>query len=61
MYMHTWVLGFVSGGGYTSDRELRITDSGAMAAWIDQYCAAHPLDNVATAAGKLVLELERKR
>ncbi len=55
----SWVLGFISGawfGGFT----LVQTDLPAMNLWMDNYCTAHPLDNVATAAGMLAVELHRK-
>ena len=56
-----WVLGFVSGAAWASPEPQRQTDSDAMAAWIDQYCGAHPLDTIQRAASVLALELERKR
>jgi hypothetical protein len=58
-YLHTWVIGFVSGAGFVAPTPLRTTDAAGMAAWIDTYCAAHPLDNLAQATGMLVTELQR--
>ena len=63
-HLQTWVIGFVSGACAAlaaSKVELRQTDSDAMAAWIDQYCAAHPLETVGTATEELVLEFARTR
>jgi len=59
-HLLTWVTGFVSGAGYTDTYSLRQTDSLGMAARIDQYCASHPLDTIAKAAGVLVVELEKR-
>lgn len=57
-----WVLGFVSGynvltrgGSIASD----VTAQGLLG-WIDQYCAASPLDSVTTASFKLIRELENR-
>lgn len=33
------------------------TDVAAVTAWMDQYCAAHPLERIVDAAGKLANEL----
>jgi hypothetical protein len=32
-----------------------------MVEWADRYCAAHPQDLIARAAGKLIDELRRRR
>jgi hypothetical protein len=53
-----WVAGFVSGAGYES-RMLRKTDSAGIVAWMDTYCAAHPLDAISVAAAKLTEGLKR--
>jgi hypothetical protein len=48
-----WVLGFLSGIGYmggSNSNPLRGLDSDAVTAWIDNYCQAHPLEGIATAA-----------
>lgn len=57
-HLFTWVVGFVSGAGFTGT-QMRNTDADGIGTWIDTYCAAHPLDSVSKAAGKLVTELER--
>jgi len=51
-----WVLGFVSGAGYTGI-DLKHTDNDAMEKWVDVYCASHPLDDLALAAAQLVKAL----
>jgi len=59
-----YVLGFVSGynwfGPGDGDVALSLNPTG-MIGWIDQYCTANPLDSVATAAFKLVVELKRRK
>jgi hypothetical protein len=54
-----WMLGFVSGYGYGSEDQLRVTDAKAMSVWLDNYCQAHPLDTIAVASQALVRELAR--
>ena len=56
-YMSSWVLGFVSGVGWSGGRTLKETDSAGMKAFVDQYCDAHRLDNINDAAKELVLAL----
>ena len=62
--MKYWLLGFVSGrnmyepnaqGGMKS-----ITDPEALEAYIDQYCQAHPLDELTQAAAGLIDELRQR-
>lgn len=52
-----WVLGFVSGYGYSAGNSLKNTDNDAMASWIDNYCQKHPLENLSEAAQGLVAAL----
>jgi hypothetical protein len=43
----SWVLGFLSGIGYTGDETidpLKNMDAKGVTAWIDNYCAAHPIE-----------------
>lgn len=59
-----WVYGFVTGAGdmfaaLSPPLTLRTTDSAAIRAWVDNYCAAHPLDSIAKASEALVLELSK--
>lgn len=58
LLLSVWVSGFVSGAGFTG-AELRYIDPAARASWIDNYCKVHPLDDVATAAEQLVIELRK--
>ena len=53
----SWVLGFVSGVGWSGGRTLKETDVAGIEAFIDKHCAAHPVDNIASAAAALVREL----
>lgn len=59
-----WLLGFVSGynvyGPEPTGGAAAGVDSTGILAWVDQYCAANPLDSVVTAAIKLVGELDRR-
>jgi hypothetical protein len=59
-----WVLGYVSGAGMvlgTRDKvALARTDSAGIDAWVTKYCAAHPLEDLPTAANTLVWELLAK-
>ena len=61
-FMLNWVLGFLSGVGTspTSPDLLANTDNASIAAWIDNYCAANPLDTMLVAATKLRWELDRR-
>jgi hypothetical protein len=54
-----WVFGWVSAAGAYGERGLRATDSQALAAWVDNYCSAHPLDTLHQAASALVDELAK--
>jgi hypothetical protein len=50
----TWVQGFLSGVGSIGISQgfnpLNDTDPDSVWAWIDHYCGAHPLDDIAVAA-----------
>lgn len=51
-----WVLGYLTGieEGRESRRiQFRHPDADAIAAWVDNYCQANPLDNLFQAAAKL--------
>jgi hypothetical protein len=48
-----WVLGFLSGVGYMGAPNLdplQRVDAAAVAAWIDDYCQRHPLEEIVGAA-----------
>lgn len=59
-----WVLGFVSGYNMYADARGNVApgvSATALLGWVDQYCAANPLDSLMTAGLKLVLELKSRR
>jgi hypothetical protein len=58
LLLSVWVSGFVSGVGSTGT-ELKYFDPAARANWIDNYCKEHPLDDVATVAEQLIIELRK--
>jgi hypothetical protein len=49
-----WVIGFLSGIGYEGigqgDDTLAGVDANGVWTWVDNYCRAHPLDQIVTAA-----------
>ena len=50
-----WVLGFMSGPASALDRDLLGgLDSEAVMGWMDNYCRAHPLDQIAVGATRLL-------
>lgn len=56
-FMEFWLLGWVSAAGYYT-KGLPPTDSSAMFAWMDKYCAEYPLEQFALAATDLVVDLQ---
>ncbi|KAB7678716.1 hypothetical protein [Plesiomonas shigelloides] len=56
-----WMLGVISAVNYYYIYELEKTDSQAFAAWMDNYCEAHPLDEFSKGVFSLIDELARKR
>jgi|SRR5271166_4901723 len=51
MIREGWVLGFLSAFGYlTYGDPLNGMDGAGVAAWIDNYCRDHPIDDIADAA-----------
>ena len=58
-----WVLGFMSAyNDYASaDHQMtKGTDSAGVAAWMDNYCQAHPLDTIADGTPPLIHVLEKR-
>ncbi|MGH6869949.1 MAG: hypothetical protein ACREHE_00455 [Rhizomicrobium sp.] len=56
----SWVEGFVTAMDNNSPKingAAHATDSDGIAAWIDNYCPAHPLNSISTAAEALTLEM----
>jgi hypothetical protein len=62
---HAWLGGFMSGmnlGGASQVGNLTTgTDFNGLAAWVDNYCAANPLDQVSSAAVHLTVELLKRK
>ena len=57
-----WVFGWVSAAGnYNVQGSLRHSDSLALAAWVDNYCRANPLNTIAQASAALVDELSKPK
>jgi hypothetical protein len=52
----SWVLGFLSGYNFIA----KGTDSSGAFAWIDNYCAQHPLNDLSDATIALVEELSKR-
>jgi hypothetical protein len=53
-----WVMGFLSGLAVAKNSDiLAATDYFGIVGWITNYCAQHPLEEIATAAHGLFLEL----
>ena len=56
-----WVAGYLSGLNMKSDFDgVAGTDFNGLMAWIDNYCRSHPLEPVATAAFRLMDELQSR-
>ena len=55
-----WVLGFVTGAGWSSLETALATDSRAIEKWVDNYCQENPLEVVSDASARLVVELRAK-
>jgi hypothetical protein len=58
-----WVLAFISAHnpyeGVTPD-VMKGIDANGVFAWMDNFCAAHPLDQIATATMALITELSNR-
>jgi hypothetical protein len=58
-----WVSGFLSAFDYYASESGNVgngIDGNGILVWIDNYCAAHPLDSIATATIALVTELSQR-
>lgn len=58
-----WVLGYLSAYDRYVDPSGNVgadVDNDSVAAWVDTYCSAHPLDNLATAAEHLIEALKTR-
>jgi hypothetical protein len=60
---NAWVYGFFSAYNFYSPEGEAVepADGKALIAWIDNYCAAHPLELIVNAATRLVNELRKQR
>lgn len=56
-----WLLGFVSGVGWTGAPALKPTDSAGIELWVDRFCAERPTDSLIDATKVLVRELAQQR
>jgi hypothetical protein len=59
-----WVQGYITAYNEWAFQRPDVTagtDSDGVFAWIDNYCASHPLDTVAVAIRRLVISLDRSR
>ncbi len=53
-----WVLGYVSANNVHANIDIaKGTDAEGMAAWIDDYCSKHPLDQLALATQSMLSEM----
>jgi len=58
-----WVLGYLTAYDRYVDPSGNVgagVDNDSIAAWVDTYCAAHPLDSLATAADHLIEALKTR-
>ena len=58
-----WVSGFLTAFDYYGSGSGNVggnTDENGLLAWIDNYCATHPLDNIAAATIALITELSQR-
>jgi hypothetical protein len=59
-----WVLGFLSGYNFSSGARLDVAKGLSplgLFGWLDNYCAAHPLDAIGTATIALIGELSKRQ
>ena len=56
-----WVMGFISSYNHYTETEIfGDSDFNAIAGWLDNYCASHPLDTIYVGAVRLVEELKKR-
>ncbi|MGF6837094.1 hypothetical protein QF001_000961 [Paraburkholderia youngii] len=57
----SWLMGFMTGIAVgTGVDMLANADGESLELWMDNYCQAHPLDNVGTGAAALAIELRSR-
>ncbi len=62
--LQAWVLGYLTRANYDEGRNRDLTagtDAQGIFVWIDNYCRANPLKDVAAAAEHLVETLEKRK
>lgn len=58
----SWISGVISGYNAAKGGNIASTTNGAgISGWMDRYCADHPLDNISTAARRLLEELDSRQ
>lgn len=64
-YDKVWLQGYLSAfnnyGSYPGGDVTAGVDADGLFAWMDNYCAAHPLDKIAKGAASLIDELRARR
>jgi hypothetical protein len=59
-----WVEGFLTAMDHENGKvnaSIHKTDADGIAAWVDNYCAAHPLNDLSRASEELAISLSNKR
>lgn len=57
-----WMVGYLSGAAAVLSKDLLAKrDAFGIWRWVDNYCVAHPLDQLATAGVRLFLVLEERQ
>jgi hypothetical protein len=58
----SWLVGFLSGVAFESERDfVKGTDNASLFLWMDNYCRANPLSDVASGGYKLFQELAKQK
>src|SRR5437867_798159 len=61
-YLNGWLVGYLSGAAVHSNKDIiRGTDNASIEAWMDNYCRANPLMNLADGAEALFDELVKHK
>ena len=56
-----WILGYLTAVSIATNRNLlESVDQASVAAWMDNYCLAHPLENIPNATRALAAELRAR-
>ena len=57
-----WLLGYLSGANARAPVDFLVGNkSAALLSWVDNYCAANPLDDAPTAAEQLIKTLQARK